>query len=347
MYMKRAGRFFALLMLAAVMLAAPWAAQTAVVDVKEKLKPPKPVWEGVLSVAVVPSFPTLNLNGWLGACSRDFEKQEGNVLVSLREMTQEGVLTGAAAGNLPDILLFGAGVFNRPQDLLTRMRGAAAVKPGLSELGSVGGERYAVPLAMGGYCLLGNRSLLDGAGWSPNLTMGQTLELIKEKDLAVASPAMPYTQPLTAFEQMGETSGIKVDSEREHTKIWPDFALEKKYAFYVATQREVRRMATLQSAGKGFDTVILTPEEPVYVDQVLLGGMVDPKYSLKSDDALYRAEWAGRLFSFLLTDEMQLRLSQAGLFPATQVEGVYDADTQMGVIERSLQGELQCAEAFR
>ena len=346
--MKRAGRFFALLLLAAVMLAAPWAAQTAVVDVKEKLKPPKPVWEGVLSVAVVPSFPTVNLSGWLGACSRDFEKREGNVLVSIREMTQEGVQTGAAAGNLPDILLFGAGVFSRPQDLFLRMRGAAAgLKPDLADVGRSGGDRYAVPLAMGGYGLLGNRQILDSLSWSPNLNMEETLQLLKEKDMAVASPAMPYTNPLAAFQSRGDAGGVKTSGELPHAKIWPDFALEKKYAFYVATQREVRRMAALQSAGKGFDTVLLTPEEPVYVDQVLLGGMVDPKFSLKSDDAVYRAEWAGRLFSYLLTDEMQLGLSQAGLFPVTAVTGVYDADSQMGMIEKSLQGELQCADAFR
>ena len=100
--LRGGGRLIALVLLGAVLFAAPWAAETAVTDVKEKLRGPQPEWTGVLSAGIVPSFPTVNLNGWLAARSREFEKQQGCVLLTLREMTAQGVKAAAAAQNLPD-----------------------------------------------------------------------------------------------------------------------------------------------------------------------------------------------------------------------------------------------------
>ena len=61
--LKWGWRVLALGLLIAAALAAPWAARTAVVDVKQRLKPEKPAWQGVVAVGVVPSFPTVNVNG--------------------------------------------------------------------------------------------------------------------------------------------------------------------------------------------------------------------------------------------------------------------------------------------
>lgn len=344
--MKTTSRIVALLLLVAVLIAAPWAAQTAVIDVKDKLKPPAPEWAGILSVAVVPSFPTVNVMGWLGAQSRVFEKQQGNVLISAREMTREGVRAGAAAENLPDVLLFGTGVFDDPEQLLVKMAGEVALKEGLADVGYKNGVRYTVPLALGGYALLGNQQQLDQIGWSPSLTFDETMGLIQQNQLSIASPAMPYTNPLAALAGMGDTKGVVIKGDLPHGKIWADYAIEKKHVFYMSTQREVRRMATLSAGGKGFDTVLIAPGAPVYVDQVLMGGMVDARFSVKSDDAQQRIACAGKFFSFLLTQDAQLGLSQAGLFPVTDATGAYEAGSQMAQIERSLQGEIACVDAF-
>lgn len=346
--MKWAGRLGALVLMLAALAAVPWAAGETMPDLKKMLKKPQPVWEGILSVAVVPSFPTVNVNGWLEAQSRIFEKGEGNVLVSVREMTQAGVYAGAAAANLPDVLLFGAGVFDQPQALFSPMRGRVAVREELKSLGcDADGTRYAVPLALGGYGLLGNRNLLDAAGWYPEMTLEETLDLVGKKGMSIACPAMPYTQPLTALQSMGSTGGAQVRSDLAHTKIWPDFALEDRYVFYVATQREVRRMLTLQKNGSEFQSVFLAPEGDAYTDQVLLGGVVRPELTAGGEkDALYRAQWAGKLFSALLGEEAQRELAQAWLFPVTEVEGIYPQGTDMAALEASLSENLTCAPVF-
>ena len=196
--LKWGWRVLALGLLIAAALAAPWAARTAVVDVKQRLKPEKPAWQGVVAVGVVPSFSTVNVNGWLKASFRRFEAQNSGVLVSLRELTETGVRTGAAAGTLPDALLFGMTVPLDAEQLLQPLQDNQSVCSDLQNAGVWGGKRLALPVAMGGYALLGNRKLLDAAGWSPSLNFDDTMALLAEKDMAVATPQMPYTDPLRA-----------------------------------------------------------------------------------------------------------------------------------------------------
>ena len=336
--LKWGWRVLALGLLIAATLAAPWAARTAVVDVKQRLKPEKPAWQGVVSVGVVPSFPTVNVNGWLKASFRRFEAQNSGVLVSLRELTETGVRTGAAAGTLPDALLFGMTVPLDAEQLLQPLPDSPSVRSDLQDAGVWGGERLALPVAMGGYALLGNRKLLDAAGWSPSLNFDDTMALLAEKDMAVATPQMPYTDPLQALARMGDAGQVRVDGERSHSKVWPDFVIEEKYAFYVATQREIRRMQALGSAGKGFETVLLVPEGQAYTDQVLLSGVVRPELTAAGrENAEARAQCAARLLQFLLEEETQRDLARAGLFPVTDCGPVYADDEQMAALERALQ----------
>ena len=336
--MKWGWRVLALGLLIAAILAAPFAARTAVVDVKQRLRPEAPDWEGVVSVGVVPSFPTVNLNGWLKAAFRRFEAQNSGVLVSLREITETGVRTGAAAGTLPDALLFGMTVPLGAEEILRPITGKQVVRDDLQSTGVWGGERYALPVAMGGYALLGNRRLLDAAGWSPALGFDGTMTLLAEKNLSIAAPKMPYTDPLRALTAMGDVGRVRVDGERPHSKVWPDFVIEERYAFYVATQREIRRMQALSGAGKGFDTVVLVPDGAAFTDQVLLGGVVRPELTAaERESADQRAQYAQRLLKHLTAEEAQQDLGRAGLFPVTACGAICADNEQMAALEEALQ----------
>ena len=200
--LRGGGRLIALVLLGAVLFAAPWAAETAVTDVKEKLRGPQPEWTGVLSAGIVPSFPTVNLNGWLAARSREFEKQQGCVLLTLREMTAQGVKAATAAQNLPDLLFFGQGVLDDPAALLLCMETEVSQRAALQNVGVQNGARYAVPLAAGAYGLLGDVAQLDAAGWTPQMDAEQTLRLCAEKKLAIACPLLLYTSPESALRAM-------------------------------------------------------------------------------------------------------------------------------------------------
>lgn len=346
-HMRRAWRGLALVLLLGALAAAPWAAGDAVQNLRDMLHKPAPEWEGVLTVGVVPSFPTVNLDGWLAAQSRAFEKQEGYVLVSLRTMTRAGVRAGAAAQTLPDVLLFGMGVFAQPDTLLTPLSGANGVRKALREAGMDGKTRYAVPVALGGYGLLANLDRLEALGWSPDWTLAETLSRAAEAGLAAACPSAPYTAPLTALRSLGAPEALSVRADRPHEKIWADFALDGDYAFYVATQREVKRMETLQARGSGVPTAFLAPEGEAYTDQVLLAGIVRPELTSAGDrDEAHRRACAEAFFAFLLGDEAQGGLGQAQLFSVTGAGPLYEEGTAMAALEAALSGEVALGPSF-
>lgn len=346
MRMRRAWRGLALVLLLGALAAAPWAAGGAVQNLRDMLQKPAPEWEGVLTVGVVPSFPTMNLDGWLAAQSRAFEKQEGYVIVSLRTMTRAGVRAGAAAQTLPDALVFGMGVFAEPETLLTPLA-EPDVRRALQPAGRDGETRYAVPLAMGGYGLLCNADRLEALRWSEEANLAETMALAGGAGLSAACPKAPYTDPLAALRAMGAPESLSVRADLPHEKIWAEFALDGDYALYVATQREVRRMEVLQERGSGVRTAFLAPEGAVYADQVLLAGIVQPTLTSAGErDAQSRRDCAEAFFDFLLGEEAQAGLVQAQLFSVTGAGPLYEAGTPMGALEASLAGDLELAPGF-
>lgn len=337
MRVKWGWRVAAFLLLMGVIWAASRTARTAVVDVKKKLKPEKTSWEGVVTVGLVPSFPTVNLDGWLQASFRSFEKQQSNVLVSLRKMTTVGVRTGAASGTLPDVLLVGLNILEEPEQLFVPLDDETCIREDLYGAGKVGQTRYALPVAMGGYALMGNRRLLDGVGWSPKCDFAQTMALLAEKGQSVAAPQIANINPMQALTEMGEVGSVQVENSRVHAKVWPDFVLEQKYTFYVGTQREVRRMQTLCSAGKGFETVLMLPKNTAYTDQILLGGVVRSELTnAEVYDREEKEKWSAQLILHLLKEEQQMDLNRAYLFSVLPDQHLYEDGTQMAALEASL-----------
>ncbi len=302
-------RFMLLLVLVLVVAALPKVAERMRED---KLNLPEEKWEGILTCAVVPSFPTVNLNGWLNSAFASFEKENDGVLVSLKEMTEAGIRAAADAGTLPDILFFGVTL----QDTM---------------------ESYclpdsAVPVAKGGYGLLGNVKLLDGIGWSPNLSPQENTNLLAEHKLSVAAPLLLYVSTLEALNRYGDFSAVSVISDQPHAKVWSGFALEDEYAFYVATQREIMRMETLCAAGKGIETVLV----PIpWTDQVLMLGIVRQNLTQKGESE-GRKSVCERLVEHLCSEEIQSTIGKAALFPVMEGLQIYEPGTQMAQMEDAL-----------
>ena len=316
MGMKRMGRIAAFMLLCAVLLAAPWAMKHAAVDVREHIRPKETRWQGVISVGIVPTFSMESADGWLKTCAKTFAQENSNLLVSVREMTRAGVQAGAAAQTLPDVLICGAMVFDG------------------SEKELIFGKGTAQPVAAGAYALLGNRALLEESGWQENMSAGDALTLVQKGQLNIAVPRRDYADPLAALRSMG-TVGDAVGQDL-YARVWPDFALEEKYALYVATQREVLRMRALQSAGRGFETVLIVPEDPTGEDQTLLCAAVRHELTARQDDAAC-AEWAMRWMNYLTADAQQAGLGTAGLFSVKGNAGLYEEGHPLHSIEELLQ----------
>ena len=344
--LRRRWRGAAFLLLLLLLALAPMAAGERVQGLRDRTRRPEPEWEGVLTVGVVASFPTVNLDAYLAAQGRAFAKETGYATVYLRPVTRAGVRAGAAAQSLPDALLFGLNVFAEPQTLFQALPGEYALRDGLSEAGLWQGTRYAVPLALGGYGLLGNRELLEKAGWTGG-TAAEALALCDRAGLAVACPKAPYTDPLVALRQMGAPETAKIRGDLAHEKIWARFALDGEYALYAATQREVCRMETLRAGGSGVETVFLAPEGGAWTDQALLGAVVRSELTRAgAEESAGRAACARAFFEYLLGEEAQGALAQARLFPVVETGPLYEAGSAMADLEASLREGLRLGQSF-
>ena len=296
--MKRLMRIGAFTLLCAILLSAPWAIKGAVVDVRERIRPKDERWHGVVSVGVVPTFPMERAESWLKTCAKLFAEENDNVLVTVREMTKMGMQTSAAAQTLPDVMVFGKMVLEEGER-----------KAWLA-------EESIRPIAAGAYALLGNRALLEQAGWREEMSAQETLALEKVR---VAVPKREYGEPMAALRSMGSAGNAVEDL---YARVWPDFALEGKYALYVATQREIMRMQQLRSAGRGGETVLIVPEKPYAKDQTLMCASVRAEFTARQDDAAC-TQWADMWMKFLEQEAQQAELAQAGLFSVQGDAGLY------------------------
>ena len=108
------------------------------------------------------------LSGWLNGRIAAFEKRHGGVYIQLSEV-DEAALGDFAAGrvNPPDMLLFLPGMIEETAFLLP-LEDDYALRAGLERAGTLGGTRYALPVAMDTYGLAYNRALLGAlpADWS-------------------------------------------------------------------------------------------------------------------------------------------------------------------------------------
>ena len=279
--MKKIGRFVALIVVCGLMAAAPWAMKTAVVDVRERIKPPYEGWEGVITVGHVPTFPLTGAERVLKERFAAFEAQQEHVMVSVREMTKAGVQAAAAAQAMPDILVCGIGVFDEGERKEMRC-----------------GEE--MEIMRGKYALMGNRRMLEEVGWEEKMEMSEVLRLAAEKGMKIAVPKREYSSPGEALRRMGAGEGIEI-VEDIYARVWPDFVLEEKYPLYVATEREVKRMEVLRSAGRGFETVVIKTEESVGEDLKLVGMGVKAELTVRKDDEEC-AGWVEAVIEAMMSD---------------------------------------------
>ena len=203
-------------------------------------------------------------------------------------------------------------------------------------MGVQNGARYAVPLAAGAYGLLGDVAQLDAAGWTPQMDAEQTLRLCAEKKLAIACPLLLYTSPESALRAMGDVTGVSMETGKVHFKLWPDFVMERKIRFYVATQREVRRMETLQAAGKGFETVLIVPKEPLSRSSFARRRGEARIYRAETGCGVSRAD--GRAFCPSIDGGEPASALAGGAFPVIDGAAAYEKDSDLGKMEASLQG---------
>lgn len=300
-----------------------------------------PLYEGgtrrVLRVWLIESW--MGSSEWVLSQAAAFERANDGVHVRVRRaLAQE--LTAADAV-LPDVLLFEPGAIDAPAELLTPVAGETGVRPEIEAAGRYRDVRYAVPVCMGGYLALCNDALFAGGWTAQDLTAAGERALQIPQDGARCYSAAALSMGAASQGLLGALPDGALAADAlacTPEKAYQDFA-QGRAAVLVCTQRETRRMAALQEAGKGFAFSALAPER-AYTDLLLLGGVARgaPQGALGS-----------AFLSQLVGAPAQAQLAAHGLYPVIAGDNPFPQATApllRAAFEPLRDASLLCANAF-
>lgn len=336
-------RIVAALLVVACVLCFPWAMGKLPVEPRRLLMPPMNSWEGILTIGVVETWGSEGFVAWLNARAREFEKLTPGTLVAISRLNETAYQSHKENGTLPDIVLLPAYVEQRPAATFIPLAGHLPIKEGILQSGQNQGQQYGLPICVGAYGLMGNVGKMDGLQLGPDSSLQEVAEGMALSGRGIACAVSQQLHPETALKAM--LAGAELPTQYGiRARLWPDFALEQKSLFYVATQREVRRMAVLQSAGRGFETLLLTPGQS-FTDQSLMFLVTRPQHSGHGVDFDHRASRAAQFAALLLSEDAQGLLASAGVFATAQGVKLYK-DGGMAQLEQALEGALQMPCGF-
>jgi hypothetical protein len=334
----------AFLALAAALASAPWAMGALPIRSKSFLKRRPLEWSGILTIAVVPAWGSEGFTAWLSARAREFEKENPGVLISVREMNVAAYLSHREKRDLPDAVILPAYVELSPDEVFLPLTGSMPARQEALLAGQRAGRQYGLPLALGSYALMANLPKLDALQLTPSSAGEEFLAGMRKSGRGVGCPIQPFAHAEELLGRVGWLEGAPVQyAVRE--KAWPDFALEEKTLFFVASQREVRRMQSLRAAGRCFETALWLPEA-AYTDQMLLYSLTRPAFSGHGADAKQRQKELAAFAAYLLGEEAQRQLVGAWLFSPREGLALYDGGP-MAELEKTLAGELEMPNAYQ
>jgi len=320
-----------------------------------------------------------SLTGWLSLCIEKFEKKHSGVYVQLTEVsekTMKDFLNSSVSP--PDLILYPPGLLDAPYSLM-EMPEETPLRAPLRSLGFWQGKRYAVPVALGGYAMAVNSSLLPETpgNWSEAPILDEDIDLLnapKDGSYLSWSAAMlsmfagsyeaqpngekpPVGEGIDLGLPPGEIDQTEVPEPAEiRSNALPnalpgDFReAEGVYSLFVnesiaatpVTQREIRRLQQLSETGKAPDWRVEAIGLP-FTDQAALVSVV----ASEREDLKERQALCTELIGLMLTAEMQSKLTVSRTFPVIDLPPLYGNQAGMRVVEVSLgKSDLLIPPAF-
>lgn len=331
-------------------------------------------YAGVLKVWLCEEWSGGALCTWLNQCTTAFEKNHKGVYVQLTQTSRAAMAQFVSAQVVPpDALIFAPGVLEGAQGLAP-LEEQDGLRECLTEMGRTEEGLFALPIALGGYGLALNRSLLEalpedwsalelacpalnvpadeeGRSWSAALIAlfaglyatesgeparaGEGLEL----GLPTQTPAAQATaQP----EQLDVALPGQLPEDFRRTESVYNAFLRGETAAIPVTQREIRRLALLSEQGKAPDYAVAA-YGAAFTDQAALFAVS----AAERPEREARIALCKELLQWLLSDEMQGRLTLSRAFRVTDGAFLYPAVSEMRALEEQLaRAELWVPPAF-
>jgi len=382
--MRRAAKAAAWLCLTGLIALGPFWAASSAVSREQLVRRKYESWTGVLRMWKCEGWESGNgsLTAWLNECIAAFEKKHPGAYIQMTDVSVE-TLRAFSDGqvNPPDMLLYAPGMLDAPYSL-TAMEKETPVRAPVSELGLWQEERYAVPVALGGYGLAINSRLIPEttSNWSGLEAEGKTGASVLNAPadsaaqswsaalialFAGSSPAERQAQSAPVGE--GIDLGLAtVPPERAEATEKTDENLipnalpsalaenfresENVYAQFTGTQtaavpvtqREIRRLQLLSESGKAPDWRVECMG-PAFTDQAALFSVT----AWPRTDSEARRALAAEFLDILLSEKMQRRLTVVRAFSVLDTAPMYSGIEGLSDIENALTGsELLLPPAF-
>ncbi len=368
-----------LVMIVLLSLAPLWAASVGVkIDRTGLVLRDYNTWTGVLRLWKCEGWQSGNgtLTAWLNTCIARFEKQHKGVYIQLTDVSTE-TLSAFAGGavNPPDMLVYAPGMLGAPYDLV-QLPDELPIKDSLSNLGTWQGDRYAVPIALGGYAVAVNRSMLNEIpdDWS----QAQLVQSDQKKETFVLdAPADGEFQSWSAAiislfagsysqsAQMRQTligEGLEIglptavpqntpQVEQEET-IYPnalpvslpeDFR-QRESIYSRFTSGEIAAMPVTQREIRRLQLLDESGKAPDWQVESIGLPFTDQAalFSITAwqrNDMQARQELCTEFMQLLLCEEMQTKLTQVRAFSVRDLPAMYQGNRGLSVIEAALSDE--------
>lgn len=125
-----------------------------------------PKWTGIINVWHVVTWKVGqgSAASWLEKKASGFEKRNAGVFISVEGMTVEEYKDRLSKGERPDILSFGSGLIDNPQETFETIDMPAKIKGNLKNSALYNGKAYSMPYMMGAYGIFINEELIQSTG---------------------------------------------------------------------------------------------------------------------------------------------------------------------------------------
>ena len=252
---------------------------------------------------------------WLNACAAGFEKRHEGVYLELTEVDAAAMAGMGDSGiRPPELVLFSPSAGPDASRLLPIDAHASL---------NCDSDR-ALPVAMGGYIWVYNRSLCDGA---PSVDELNPLTLLPDEPgssfsaaaVALLSGNADADEEIVLTDpglDLGLPTMAEVGAELiQSADALTDF-INGELPYLIVTQAELARLIRLRDAGRGPDWACAATGDYACGDQLLLLGVVE-----QSDESgAQRESLAAEFAAYLLSEDCQKKLADIGGFAVTDVQ---------------------------
>jgi len=313
---------------------------------------------GVLSLWNIETFEsgTGSKSSHLERAALKYEKKYKGAYILIENMTIEELENRLSCGQLPDLFSFSAPAASIIQNYLTELEEKSnLIKVFLESCRTNNMELLAYPYLMGGYCLISSENRLLQAGASePYNLLSSAYSLGYEKKLKKSTKNIyslsfgikNLNKPINALNEECKIKGISLKiSDLSQILESSEITSYEAYAKWVAgdsvmllgTQRDLQRIKNRKDAGKESDFIVSNLS--YYTDLVQYIGVV------KSDDK-NRQEFSENFAEFLITDEIQQKLYEIGMFQTVLNNNVLYNDEYYHSMEMALKSVSRVDKIF-